>query len=371
MTAKLFSQDCVEIALANLKAGRISRRSFLAASALAGAGAVALSSGDLLAAGKPKQIVHANWGGDAVRCTGDIYGKAFTAKYGVPVVVDGSGPLEGSIKAMVDAKNVTWDCCDSDFFSVLRMGRAHELEPVDYSIVDRNGYMAPYTHDYGVLGYWYSYVMTWDTEKLGKNAPTWADFFDVEKYPGKRTMFKYMNGALEAALLADGVPPEKIYPLDLDRALAKIEKIKDHIVFWDSGASSQQMFLDGEVVMGSIWQTRSQLIKQDTKGRVDWTFDQGNACPAGWLIPKGNPAGNEWGNRWLAHLQTPELQVEAMRCFGQGPANPKSYEIMSAEERAITPGTTENLKKQVPLDSEYFSAHYDDALNAFLDMISA
>jgi putative spermidine/putrescine transport system substrate-binding protein len=371
MTAQRFSQDCVEVALANLKAGRISRRSFLAASALAGAGAVALSSSDLLAAGKPKQIVHANWGGDAVRCTGDIYGKAFTAKYGVPVVVDGSGPLEGSIKAMVDAKNVTWDCCDSDFFSVLRMGRAHELEPVDYSIVDRNGYMAPYTHDYGVLGYWYSYVMTWDTEKLGKNAPTWADFFDVEKYPGKRTMFKYMNGALEAALLADGVPPEKIYPLDIDRGLAKIEKIKDHIVFWDSGASSQQMFLDGEVVMGTIWQTRSQLIKQDTKGRVDWTFEQGNACPAGWLIPRGNPAGNEWGNRWLAHLQTPELQVEAMRCFGQGPANPKAYDIMSAEERAITPGTPENLKRQIPLDSEYFSAHYDDALNAFLDMISA
>ena len=371
MSAKHFQQDCVEIALAELKAGRLSRRSFLGASALVGASPLLLSAGNALAADKPEQVVHANWGGDAVTCTQNNYGAAFEKEYGVKVVVDGSGPLEGNIKAMVEAGNVTWDCCDADFFNILRLSAAGQLEAIDYSIVDKAGYVAPYTHDYGVLGYWYSYVMAWDTEKVGPSAPTWADFFDVEKIPGKRTLYKWMNGAPEAALLADGVPPDQIYPLDLDRAFAKIESIKDHIIFWDSGAASQQMFLDGEVVMGNIWQTRADLIKRDSSGRVNWTFDGGNAAPAAWIIPKGNPAGAEWANRWLKTMQTPELQVEVMRCFGQGPANPAAYDLMTADERAITPGTPENLAKMVPLDSEYFAEHYDDALNGYLDMISA
>jgi putative spermidine/putrescine transport system substrate-binding protein len=371
MSARHFQRDCIEIALAELKAGRLSRRSFLGASALLGASPMLLSAGNALAQDKPAQIVHANWGGDAVTCTTNYYGAAFEKETGVKVVVDGSGPLEGNIKAQVEAGNVTWDCCDADFFNILRLSQTGQLEPIDYSIVDKAGYIAPYTHDYGVLGYWYSYVMTWDTEKLGKTAPTWADFFDVEKIPGKRTMYKWMNGAPEAALLADGVPPDQIYPLDLERAYAKIESIKDHIIFWESGAASQQMFLDGEVVMGNIWQTRSDLLKRDTNGRVDWTFDGGNAAPAAWIIPKGNPAGAEWANRWLANLQKPELQLEIMRCFGQGPANPAAYDMMTADERARTPGTPENLAKMVPLDSEYFAAHYDDALNDFLDMISA
>ena len=128
MSAKHFQQDCLEIALADLKAGRISRRSFLGASALMGASPMLLSAGNALAQDKPAQVVHANWGGDATTCTTNFYGATFEKETGVKVVVDGSGPLEGNIKAMVEAGNVTWDCCDADFFNVLRLSQAGQLE---------------------------------------------------------------------------------------------------------------------------------------------------------------------------------------------------------------------------------------------------
>ncbi|MGD9741402.1 MAG: ABC transporter substrate-binding protein [Dongiaceae bacterium] len=369
MTAPKFGQDCVEIWLSDLKAGRINRRQFLTAAAAVGASPLLFSAGDALAA-KPAQIVHSNFGGDAVTCTGDLYGKPFTAETGVNVVVDGSGPLEGTIQQMVEAGATTWDCCDSDCFSAIRLGHKGLLEPIDYSIVDRNKILAPYTYDYGVLGYWYSFALTYDTTKV-PGVPTWVDFFDVEKMPGKRTMWKWMNGALEAALLADGVAPQDLFPLDVDRGLAKIDSIMDHIVFWSAGAESQQLFLDGEVVMGNIWQTRSSVLERDTDGRVTWSWDQAIAMPAGWVIPKNNPAGAEWGNRWIAFMQDPELQVEVMGCFGQGPANPAAVDLMTPEQRRLHVAAPENLEKQVVADTYYWAENYDDVLNAYLDAISA
>ena len=55
----------------------------------------------------------------------------------------------------------------------------------------------------------------------------WADLFDTAKIPGKRTFYKWSApGVLEIALLADGVAPDKLYPLDLDRAFKKLDTIK-------------------------------------------------------------------------------------------------------------------------------------------------
>jgi putative spermidine/putrescine transport system substrate-binding protein len=369
MTAPKFGQDCVEIWLSDLKAGRINRRQFLTAAAAVGASPLLFSAGDALAA-KPAQIVHSNFGGDAVTCTGDLYGKPFTAETGVKVVVDGSGPLEGTIQQMVEAGATTWDCCDSDCFSAIRLGHKGLLEPIDYSIVDKSKILAPYTYDYGVLGYWYSFALTYDTTKV-PGVPTWVDFFDVEKVPGKRTMWKWMNGALEAALLADGVAPQDLFPLDVDRALAKIDSIMDHVVFWSAGAESQQLFLDGEVVMGNIWHTRSTILERDTNGRVTWSWDQAVAMPAGWVIPKNNPAGAEWGNRWIGFMQDPKLQVEVMGCFGQGPANPAAVDLMTPEQRRLHPAAPENFEKQVVAVTYYWAENYDDVLNAYLDAISA
>jgi putative spermidine/putrescine transport system substrate-binding protein len=365
---KMFLEDCAQIAAEKFNKGRIDRRQFVKASAALGL-IPALKAGKAYAA-TPTQLVHANWGGDGAVCTSDIYGGAFQTETGVPVTVDGSGPFEGTIKQMVETGSTIWDCADSDIFTGLRLGRAKLLEPIDYSIVNRDAILAPFTYDYVVLGYWYSYALTYDTTKVD-GVPTWADFFDVEKIPGKRTMWKWMNGAVEGALLADGVPMDEIYPLDMDRALEKILSIEDHVIYWGSGAESQTMFLDEEVVMGNIWQTRSTVIERDTGGRVTWSWDQAIAYPAGWVIPAGNPAGAEYANRWIATMQDPALQIAVMECYGQGPSNPAALDLMTPEQRRLHPAAPENYEVQLIADSEYWAANYDDILNEFLDNISA
>lgn len=372
MKKQTFMQDRAQIAADDFNAGRIDRRTFLGICAMAGVAPYFLASDTAQAAGKPDQIVHANWGGDAVTCFKSGYGESFTAATGVKLEVDGTGPLEGKIKAMVEAGNVTWDVIDGDCFNIPRLARQDMLETIDYSIVDKSKILAPYTWEHGVLGYWYSYVITYDKTKVGSDVPsTWADFWNVDKYPGKRALYKWMSGALEGALMADGVPMDKVYPLDLERAFKKIESIKDHLVFWASGAESQQMFLQGEIVMGSLWHTRSSVLERDTDGRVGWTWNQGNAGPAGWLIPKGNPGGREWANRWIAWMQDPRREIDVMDCFGQGPSNPAATDLMTPEQRRLHPAAPENFKLQIPINTDYFADHYDDALNGYLDLISS
>jgi len=350
--------------------GAISRRSFLKVCAIAGV-APAMLLGIARNARADVRVVHSNWGGDAVSCYESIYVPAFeNAHEGSTVVIDGTGPLEGKIKAMVEAGDVVWDVCDVDAFNILRLGKQEMLEPYDYSIVDKAKILSPYTWEYGCLGYWYSNILAWDSDAVGET-PTWADFFDVEKYPGKRTLYKWAVGSPECALMADGVAPDELYPLDLDRAWKKIESVKDHLVFWGSGAESQQMFLQGEVVMGNIWHTRASVLERDTDEKVKWTWDKGQAAPAGWLTPKGNPAGIEPAMQWVAAMQEPALQVAVMNCFGQGPANPAAADLMTPAERRLHPAAPENYKVQIPIDSEYYAVHYDQVLNEYLDLISA
>ena len=320
---------------------------------------------------KPKQLVYANWGGDAVRCMNEIFGKEFTKETGIEFVVDGTGPLEGKIKAMVDEKNVIWDVIEGDWWNLYRLGEKGMLEPIDYSIIDKSKVIAPYAEKYGVLTVTYAYPMAYDSSKFADDPPkNWADFWNVKKYPGKRAMYKYMVGVLEAALLADGVTPDKLYPLDVERALKKIREIKDHLVFWASGAESQQMFLQGEIVMGQLWNTRASILERDTKGRVKFTWNQAIFVPGPGIVPVGNPAGREWAMRFIAFMQDPGRQVELLKCLGYGPANPAANKLMSPDLKHINPSDPDNMKQMIPYDRKYYGEKYDDLLNKFLDMIS-
>ena len=111
---------------------------------------------------------------------------------------------------------------------------------------------------------------------------------NLRDFPGKRALRQHIDGQLEAALLADGVPPGKLYPIDLKRALDKIKSIKKDTIFWSTGLESQQLFRDKEVTLGGLWNTRAMVAKRESNGAVDMTFNECSAWVGDWLVPKGN-----------------------------------------------------------------------------------
>src|SRR5688572_29566586 len=182
-------------------------------------GAAALAAGAGFAGGaqaQAKEVVLANFGGDAVKAMTEAFVVPYEKKGAGKMVIDGSGPSNGKIKTMVSAKNVTWDVVDSGLGGTGELGPLGLLEEIDYSIVDKNKVTPGFTYKYGVCNYMFSTVMAWDSSKV-KEKPTLADFFDFKKYPGKRLMRKDSQAMYELALMADGVPKDKLYPLDVPR----------------------------------------------------------------------------------------------------------------------------------------------------------
>ncbi|TBU86244.1 ABC transporter substrate-binding protein [Phytopseudomonas dryadis] len=363
-----FIEDALQVAEERMQAAGVSRRGFnqglllLAAAAGLGPWHKAFSASGTL--------VVANWGGDAVPAFETSY-KGFSEASGLRLMIDGSGPSEGALKTQVSSGAVRWDVCDGEMYSAYRLGAEGFLTPIDYSVVDKSLIGYGDVHDFGLANYTYSYVIGYDRQRFGDNPPkSWADFWDVKKYPGKRTLYKWMSANLECALLADGVPPEQLYPLDVDRALRKIEELMPHVLtHWSTGAESQQLLRDGEVSMAQMWHTRAELVKRDTGGRVDWSFDDGIVSPSVWMVPKNNPAGTKAAMAFIAYALRPEVQALLMEVYNMGPVDLKANELLSPELQRINPTAPENLSKQVSLNNRWHAEHYGAALERYLALI--
>lgn len=364
-----FLKDCIELAVERVNRGEIDRREFLWGLAALGVTPVVLGGAEAQA--QVKEIVVVNWGGDALKHFGTAWGEPYAKDTGIKVFIDGTGPSEGKMRAMVDSKKVTWDVCDSGSGTCLIMGKAGYLEEYDYSIIDANKVPKGFAYKWGIANYLFSYVLAYDKTKFGGKVPkTWADYWNLKEFPGKRTTRKDIQGTLEIALMADGVPPDKLYPIDVKRAFAKIKEIKKDIIFWAAGAESQQLLREGEVTMGNLWNTRVNALHRDTNGRIDWTWNQGILCPGVWVTPKGNPAGKE-AFKFVASTQIPERQVKLLELFGNGAANPAAAPLVPEALRRFDPGYPDNAKQQIPIYAEWYGEHQQQVNNDFLDLIAS
>lgn len=366
-----FASDFVAVLREETEGKTVCRRQFLNTLALFGVSAAAVRLTPAAHAQGTKEIVVVNWGGDAVKQYDETWAKPFNrATPGLTAVVDGSGPSSGKIKTMVESRAVSWDACDRNLPASIELGRQGLLEKVDWKVVDPAKVRPVHRTDWGVGSYLYSCALTWDAAALkGKTPANWADFWNVKEFPGKRTLRNNIEGMLEAALLADGVAPDKLYPLDVDRALAKIKEIKPHTIFWTSGADSQTLFRNKEVVMGNLWHTRALYLQKEVGENIQFSFNQGVLFAGAWIVPKGNPAGTAvW--RFIASTQDPASQVMLLKQGGNGPINPNASALVPAELKAVDCGSPQNLAKQVAVDAEWYAANYAKVLARYLDVIT-
>ena len=339
---------------------------------LKGAGALiaapALGWAGSAAAQARKEVVLVNYGGAAMKAFDEAYVQPFAAQGG-RIVLDGSGPLNGKILTQVQSRNVTWDICDAGITTLAELGPRNALEKIDYSIVDRAKVPAEFAYENGVVNYMFSSVLAWDTAKV-KETPTLADFFDLKKYPGRRMMRKDSQAMLELCLLADGVPRDKLYPLDVRRAFAKLGTIKKDVLYWNSGAESQSLMRDGECVMGLLWHTRANILKAETNNRIAFTFKDGLLQPGLWVVPKGNPAGAE-AFRAIASMQQPEGQVKLLAAMGNGPSNPAAQPLVPEALRGANPADPANAAVQAKIDAAWYIENHSKTFQSFLDFISS
>lgn len=360
-----FAKDSAEILLQKFNEGHVDRRGFLASLAALGL-AVGLRPGSAEAA--DGEIVLCNWGGVAVDAFQEAFGGPFTSKTGMKLVIDGAGPAIGSVRTMVDSGNVIWDVMDNGLIDARVLSGGNYVEPIDYTIVDK-AKVPSFSQEFGVGNYAFANVLFHNKKTTGVETLTdWKDFFDFEKIPGKRTMCKWIQGQLETVLLADGVAPADLYPLDVERAFAKLEPHLDQIIFWEGGAQSQQLFRDGEVVMGNIWHTRAKLLVQENPDYAI-TWNQNTLLISAWSVPRGNPAGKKVFEFINAAID-PEPQITLLRLMGNGPTNPAAEAMMTDEDRVFNPTSPANTQGQILVDPSWYAEHEAEVQNQFLDLIA-
>jgi putative spermidine/putrescine transport system substrate-binding protein len=195
------------------------------------------------------------------------YWEPFEQVCGIKVVpVEGFGTTQ--VKAQIDSGNVEWDVVSFDRSNVLNLlAQGDYFEPIDYTHVDTEHTPEVYRHDYSLGHVAIGTVINYRTDAFATAPQSYADFWNLEAFPGPRNWMAGTMGIspfLEGALLADGVPMDQLYPLDIERALASLSRIRDDIVkFWESGAQSAQLMADGETVLGVAWNGRIATLEDE------------------------------------------------------------------------------------------------------------
>ena len=336
---------------------KFTRRDFTRLAAASGVAAVALPGARAFAnePAKPDQIVVNASGGSMEEAMKTAFTSAYEERFGVRVLH--TSPVDvGKLKAMVESGNVEWDVTELGAQEAVLAEREGLLEKMDFSIID----LSDFPEQAKKSEYWfsrstYATVMGYSTEAFpDKHPTTWAEFWDVETFPGPRTLRDHPVDNLEYALLADGVAPEDLYPLDVDRAFAKLDEIAPHIAaWWSSGQQPAQMLLDGEAVLASGWNGRFfTLIKDGAPVDIEW--GQGAAKLSAFAIPKG--AKNAyWGQKYLAVMTEPELQAIYANMIGYPGLNINAFNYVDAELQPYLPTHPDNLGKMFWTDDIWWA----------------
>ncbi|TMV54693.1 extracellular solute-binding protein, partial [Thioclava sp. BHET1] len=197
----------------------------------------------------------------------------------------------------------------------------------------------------------YALAMGYRSDTFSKNPPTsWQDFWDYEKFKGRRGLWRSPVTTLEMALVADGVPLDKLYPLDVDRAFKSLDKIKDHIdVWWTSGAQNTQVLQNGEVDLTATWSTRAQAAINDG-APVEIVWNGGLYNIDAWTIP-GNNDQPELARKFVEFTMDPKRQSVYTEVLAAGPTNMKAYDYIDAKLAKVLPTAPDHIKGPALLDA--------------------
>ncbi len=314
-------------------------------------------------------IVVISFGGANQKAQQKAYYEPFNASGEGKVTPGEYNGEQAKIKAMVEAGNVTWDVVEVESPELLRGCEEGLYEQLDYSkIGDKSEFLDKAVSDCGIGVFVWSTALAYNADKLDTAPTSWADFWDVEKFPGKRGMRKGAKFTLEFALLADGVAPEEVYEVlatkeGVERAFAKLDQIKEHIQWWEAGAQPPQLLASGDVVMSSVYNGRIAAAQKEGKNlKLVWNgsiYDVDS-----WAIPKGSPNMEE-AYRFIRFASQPEPQRVFSGEIPYGPTNVNAVEGIDPAIAADLPTAPDNLKGALASNTEFWVEQGEDLEQRF------
>lgn len=275
-------------------------------------------------------------GGDYGRANIEAYVKPFQEETGIKAIPITDDVNTAQLELMVTTSNVTVDIVELSQGTATTLATKGYLQDIDYSIYNKNeleGIVEFAKQPYGVAALIYSYVMFYNTEKFPTNRPrptSWAEFWDVKKFPASRVLMSGAGGSSgpwEEALLADGVAADQLYPMNIDRIFASLDGIKPHVrKWWGSGSEIQQIMHDKVADLGNSYDGRATLLI-DKGAPVEINRNQAKLAWNYWAIPKGSPNAQN-AQRYIEFATRAKSQADFAQRVSYGPSNRNAYKLL-------------------------------------------
>ena len=317
------------------------------------------------------KVVITGWGGtwnDAYR---EGIWKPFTAESKIEVVEDQYNGELAKIRSQVESGTITWDMVSVEGAELLIGCQEGLYEKIDFAAIGGREQFIPYAvHDCGVSSDIWATGLAYDADVIKDPPKSWADFWDVKKYPGKRGMRSTAKETLEEALMADGVPIDKVYetlrsPGGVDRAFKKLDELKPYIVWWESGAQFLELLSSGEVVMTPAFTGETITTAQENKRNLKIAWDAGFLLGVDhWVILKDAP-NKDNAVKFLAYYAKPEVASEFSKRMPYGTPHPKSYDLLSDEVKAAMPSAPDKKQWALEFDYPFWVENLDDLTARF------
>ncbi|MFZ2101979.1 MAG: extracellular solute-binding protein [Oricola sp.] len=326
-----------------------------------------------------------SWGGAYQNSQVKAYSDPYAAITGTKFIYDeSSNEAVAKLRAMNEAKNITWDLVDVEGPDAVRLcdeGLAMEINADELLAPAPDG--TPASKDFGeslvspcfipqiVFSTTFGYrtdVAEWN----GAVPTSICDVFDTEKFPGKRSLEKRPKKNIEWALICDGVAKEDLYTVmetdeGIDRALAKLDTIKKDVVWWSAGADTPQLLADKEVVMGSTYNGRLFSVIVEQKQPVAMLWDYEVFDYDGWIVPAGLPEDRLNRVKHFLHFATDTQRLaDQAKYISYGPARASSaplvgkHEELGVDMAPHMPTDPANMKTYIVNNIGWWSSYADD-----------
>jgi putative spermidine/putrescine transport system substrate-binding protein len=308
------------------------------------------------------QVRVCSYGGAFQAAQRKAYFEPFEELSGIKVI-ESEGPDIAKVKAMVDTKNIEYDVGEFDRASVINLMRKGDYwEEIDYSLFDTADIDPSFRFKYSIDMLPYGQIWAYRTDAFGGKTPKDnPDLWDVKTFPGQRSLQSGSGGLspdLEVALMAAGVPKEKVYPIDIDKAFDSLGKIKPEVEkWWTAGAMPAQMLNDNEVVMATAWNGRIHAI-QATGAKVAPVWKNQLLRTDVWAIPKGAP-NRENAQKFSAFITMAVPQARLSFLIPYGFVNNKSAALVPPALLKESPTAPDIKKDMLVYDSAWWADNLD------------
>ncbi|SNR43956.1 ABC transporter substrate-binding protein [Paracoccus sediminis] len=317
-----------------------------------------------------------SWGGAYEVSQVEAYNKPFTAETGITVNMIAADNPSTPLKAQIEANNVTGDVFDVEVSDAIRLCDEGALVEIDPAMLPAAPDGTPAVEDFidgalqdcAVANIFWGTVIAFDTTKFSGDKPaSAADFFDTEKFPGKRGLPKSPKRTMYLALIADGVPAGEVYdvlatPEGVDRAFAKLDTIKNDVIWWEAGAQPVQLLADGEVVMATGYNGRffDAMVGEGKPFEIIWDGQYMDMDM--FVIPKGAP-NPEAAMEYLKFATDTQRLADQAKYIAYGPSRKSSaalvgmYQDGKTEMAPHMPTNPQYLETAVMDDPEFWADH--------------